>query len=121
MLQPSVASKNIALVIDGKTLTYALDDNLQDDFLKLCQYCRSVLCVRVTPFQKVTQYSIHTDANIWLYYCCTSQRAAFGYNTTLFAIFENCLLLLQAAVVKLVKDKLKKLTLAIGKLSLLLL
>ena len=42
-----------ALVIDGKTLAYALDQNLEHDFLRLASHCNSVLCCRATPFQKV--------------------------------------------------------------------
>ena len=46
--------KNIALVIDGKTLVYILDKraNLQESFLKLSSKCSSVLCCRATPLQK---------------------------------------------------------------------
>ena len=42
-----------ALVIDGKTLAFALDQNLEEDFLRLANHCNSVLCCRATPFQKV--------------------------------------------------------------------
>ncbi|PSN32447.1 hypothetical protein C0J52_17592, partial [Blattella germanica] len=46
--------KKRALVIDGKTLTYILDQrsNLQKPFLQLTRYCCSVLCCRATPLQK---------------------------------------------------------------------
>ncbi|XP_067841895.1 phospholipid-transporting ATPase VA [Heptranchias perlo] len=62
---------NFGLVIDGKTLTFALERTLEDKFLTLAQSCRSVLCCRSTPLQK-------------------------------------------SMVVKLVRDKLKVMTLAIG-------
>ncbi|XP_059502766.1 phospholipid-transporting ATPase VA isoform X3 [Stegostoma tigrinum] len=62
---------NFSLVIDGKTLTFALEKTLEDKFLALAQSCRSVLCCRSTPLQK-------------------------------------------SMVVKLVRDKLKVMTLAIG-------
>ena len=42
-----------ALVIDGKTVAYALEQNLEKDFLRLANHCNSVLCCRATPFQKV--------------------------------------------------------------------
>ena len=50
----SQGDKNIALVIDGKTLVYILDKraNLQESFLKLSSKCSSVLCCRATPLQK---------------------------------------------------------------------
>ncbi|KAD4585105.1 hypothetical protein E3N88_22706 [Mikania micrantha] len=41
-----------ALIIDGKTLTYALEENLKHEFLKLAVDCASVICCRVSPKQK---------------------------------------------------------------------
>uniref|UniRef100_A0A3Q1ARH9 Phospholipid-transporting ATPase n=1 Tax=Amphiprion ocellaris TaxID=80972 RepID=A0A3Q1ARH9_AMPOC len=43
---------DIALVIDGRTLTMALSPDLQERFVDLAKRCRSVLCCRVTPLQK---------------------------------------------------------------------
>ncbi|XP_069732333.1 phospholipid-transporting ATPase VA isoform X2 [Phaenicophaeus curvirostris] len=62
---------SLGLVIDGRTLAYALEPTLEDKFLALAKQCRSVLCCRSTPIQK-------------------------------------------SMVVKLVRDKLKAMTLAIG-------
>ncbi|XP_050297627.1 probable phospholipid-transporting ATPase IA isoform X3 [Anthonomus grandis grandis] len=42
----------IALVIDGKTLKYALTCELRNDFLRLCVSCKVVVCCRVSPMQK---------------------------------------------------------------------
>jgi phospholipid-translocating ATPase len=41
-----------ALVIDGFTLKWVLDDELKQKFLLLCKQCKSVLCCRVSPAQK---------------------------------------------------------------------
>lgn len=41
-----------ALIIDGKTLTYALEDNMKLQFLGLAVDCASVICCRVSPKQK---------------------------------------------------------------------
>ncbi|KAK6125049.1 hypothetical protein DH2020_041227 [Rehmannia glutinosa] len=41
-----------ALIIDGKTLTYALDDDMKHQFLNLAVDCASVICCRVSPKQK---------------------------------------------------------------------
>ncbi|GBG84313.1 GT47-family glycosyltransferase [Chara braunii] len=41
-----------ALVIDGRALTFALDDSLKDKFLELAVGCASVICCRVSPKQK---------------------------------------------------------------------
>ncbi|KAF2347977.1 P-type ATPase, partial [Trinorchestia longiramus] len=41
-----------ALIIDGKTLIYALTPDLRKDLLSLCTSCKSVICCRVSPSQK---------------------------------------------------------------------
>ncbi|XVE51921.1 hypothetical protein DITRI_Ditri02bG0078900 [Diplodiscus trichospermus] len=41
-----------ALIIDGKTLAYALEDNMKQQFLGLAVDCASVICCRVSPKQK---------------------------------------------------------------------
>lgn len=69
----SFAVHRLGLVIDGRTLAYALDKSLEDKFLAVARSCRSVLCCRSTPLQK-------------------------------------------SMVVKLVRNKLKVMTLAIGRL-----
>ncbi|XP_056012522.1 phospholipid-transporting ATPase VD-like isoform X2 [Ostrea edulis] len=68
---PKQKKQEYTLVIDGRTLAYALHEQMEDIFLQLAQKCTSVVCCRSTPIQK-------------------------------------------GSVVKLVRDKLNKLTLAIG-------
>ncbi|XP_024973098.1 probable phospholipid-transporting ATPase 4 [Cynara cardunculus var. scolymus] len=41
-----------ALIIDGKMLSYALEDDLKHQFLSLAVDCASVICCRVSPKQK---------------------------------------------------------------------
>ncbi|XP_057769317.1 probable phospholipid-transporting ATPase 8 [Salvia miltiorrhiza] len=41
-----------ALIIDGKSLTFVLSQNLEDPFLHLAINCASVICCRSTPKQK---------------------------------------------------------------------
>lgn len=41
-----------ALIIDGKTLTYALEEDMKLLFLGLAVDCASVICCRVSPRQK---------------------------------------------------------------------
>ncbi|VFQ69749.1 unnamed protein product [Cuscuta campestris] len=41
-----------ALIIDGKALAYALEDNIKHQFLDLAVHCASVICCRVSPKQK---------------------------------------------------------------------
>lgn len=43
---------DMALIIDGKTLKYALACELRTDFLRLCMCCKVVICCRVSPMQK---------------------------------------------------------------------
>lgn len=42
-----------ALVIDGATLAFALQDSMKGLFLEVTKYCKSVICCRATPLQKV--------------------------------------------------------------------
>lgn len=44
--------ETLALVIDGKSLTYALEREMEKDFLDLAVMCRAVICCRVSPLQK---------------------------------------------------------------------
>jgi phospholipid-translocating ATPase len=41
-----------ALVIDGKALTFVLEDDMKHMFLNLAIECASVICCRVSPKQK---------------------------------------------------------------------
>lgn len=43
---------SFALIIDGKALTYALEDDMKGNFLKLAVQCAAVICCRVSPKQK---------------------------------------------------------------------
>lgn len=44
--------ETLALVIDGKSLTYALEKDLEKQFLELAIMCKAVICCRVSPLQK---------------------------------------------------------------------
>ncbi|XP_021105831.1 probable phospholipid-transporting ATPase VA isoform X2 [Heterocephalus glaber] len=50
--KPAASGPSLSLVIDGRSLAYALEKNLEDKFLFLAKQCRSVLCCRSTPLQK---------------------------------------------------------------------
>lgn len=44
---------DMALIIDGRCLMYALDPNkLRTTLLKLSMMCKAVVCCRVSPLQK---------------------------------------------------------------------
>ncbi|KAJ1659306.1 aminophospholipid translocase [Dispira simplex] len=43
---------SLALIIDGKTLEFALQPDLEMIFLELATLCKSVVCCRVSPLQK---------------------------------------------------------------------
>ncbi|KAJ0725165.1 putative P-type phospholipid transporter [Helianthus annuus] len=45
-------SEAFALIIDGKSLAYALRDSIKDTFLELAVGCASVICCRSSPKQK---------------------------------------------------------------------
>ncbi|XP_053599624.1 probable phospholipid-transporting ATPase IA isoform X4 [Plodia interpunctella] len=42
----------VALIIDGTTLKYAMGCDLKKEFLDLCLSCKVVICCRVSPLQK---------------------------------------------------------------------
>ncbi|KAJ9119842.1 hypothetical protein QFC24_005556 [Naganishia onofrii] len=45
-------TEELALVIDGKSLTFALEKDISKVFLELALMCRAVVCCRVSPLQK---------------------------------------------------------------------
>uniref|UniRef100_A0A4W5PM87 Phospholipid-transporting ATPase n=1 Tax=Hucho hucho TaxID=62062 RepID=A0A4W5PM87_9TELE len=45
-------TSGFTLVVDGRTLEFALQEDLKGDFLELSRCCRSVICCRSTPLQK---------------------------------------------------------------------
>lgn len=49
---PESEPEVFALVIDGKSLGYALEKDLEKDFLDLAVMCKAVVCCRVSPLQK---------------------------------------------------------------------
>ncbi|KAJ3395913.1 hypothetical protein HDU92_004588 [Lobulomyces angularis] len=48
----SVDNEPLALIIDGKTLSYALEPDIALIFLELATHCKAVVCCRVSPLQK---------------------------------------------------------------------
>ncbi|XP_021300390.1 putative phospholipid-transporting ATPase 9, partial [Herrania umbratica] len=48
----SARSEAFALIIDGKSLSYALEDDIKNIFLELAIGCASVICCRSSPKQK---------------------------------------------------------------------
>lgn len=46
------ALDSLALIIDGHSLTFALEPELEDIFLNLATRCKAVICCRVSPLQK---------------------------------------------------------------------
>jgi phospholipid-translocating ATPase len=51
--QPRVGGNSgFAIVIDGETLSYALDPSIKSLFLSLGEQCDTVVCCRVSPAQK---------------------------------------------------------------------
>ncbi|EOO02767.1 putative phospholipid-transporting atpase 1 protein [Phaeoacremonium minimum UCRPA7] len=48
----TIETETLALIIDGKSLTYALEKDLEKLFLDLAIMCKAVICCRVSPLQK---------------------------------------------------------------------
>jgi phospholipid-transporting ATPase len=51
----------MALVIDGKSLDFALEEDVKDTFLELALLCKAVVCCRVTPLQKALVVKLVKD------------------------------------------------------------
>ncbi|ONK66265.1 uncharacterized protein A4U43_C06F5920 [Asparagus officinalis] len=51
-LLKSTSTEAFALIIDGKSLAYALEDDVKNSFLQLAVGCASVICCRSSPKQK---------------------------------------------------------------------
>ena len=49
------------MVIDGKTLEYALEDEFKLQFLELAKLCKTVICCRVSPLQKALVVKLVRD------------------------------------------------------------
>eukprot|EP00002_Diphylleia_rotans_P038240 TRINITY_DN867_c0_g1_i12.p1 TRINITY_DN867_c0_g1~~TRINITY_DN867_c0_g1_i12.p1 ORF type:complete len:1187 (+),score=232.09 TRINITY_DN867_c0_g1_i12:63-3623(+) len=57
----NVVVDNLALIIDGETLRFALDEKIKFLFLDLAKVCCSVICCRVTPRQKALVVELVKD------------------------------------------------------------
>lgn len=51
-MDASVLDSSLALIIDGHSLGFALESDLEDLFLSLATRCKAVICCRVSPLQK---------------------------------------------------------------------
>ncbi|XP_050457015.1 probable phospholipid-transporting ATPase IA isoform X6 [Cataglyphis hispanica] len=54
---------DVALIIDGSTLEYALSCDIRMDFVELCSACKVVICCRVSPIQKAEVVGLITNNN----------------------------------------------------------
>jgi len=71
-----------ALIIDGKTLTYALEDEMKYQFLALAVDCASVICCRVSPKQKALVFPLFPYAHVYEHVGIMS--------ILLFILFQKC-------------------------------
>jgi len=55
------SNSDLALVIDGNTLRYALEDALKFELLELAKLCKAVICCRVSPLQKAQVVKLVRD------------------------------------------------------------
>ena len=51
----------MALIIDGKTLNFALEEDVRETFLELAMLCKAVVCCRVSPLQKALVVKLVKD------------------------------------------------------------
>lgn len=70
-----------ALIIDGKTLAYALEDDVKYEFLTLAVECASVICCRVSPRQKAL-----------VRYICSTHKSDFTIHVALVSLLAFMIL-----------------------------
>jgi phospholipid-transporting ATPase len=51
-MEDALFDSSLALIIDGHSLGFALEEELEDLFIELGSYCKAVVCCRVSPLQK---------------------------------------------------------------------
>lgn len=61
LIDTTTSTSDSALVIDGRSLEYALRADLKRDFMKIALKCKSVICCRVSPFQKAEMVDLVKD------------------------------------------------------------
>lgn len=61
LLMRTTSTPDSALVVDGRSLEYALTPDLKSDFMKIALNCKSVICCRVSPFQKAEMVQLVKD------------------------------------------------------------
>lgn len=52
LINTTTSTPDSALVIDGRSLGFALTPDLRREFMRVALNCKSVICCRVSPFQK---------------------------------------------------------------------
>jgi phospholipid-transporting ATPase len=67
----------LALVIDGKSLKFALESDICEIFLELAILCKAVICCRVSPLQKALVVQLVKD------YVASSVTLAIGVSSFL--------------------------------------
>jgi phospholipid-translocating ATPase len=81
-------SESHALIIDGESLNFALDDECRDYLLELSCRCKSVICCRVSPLQKAQVVALVRKGLVccFLFNCFRVQcvcRLVMGQTTSL--------------------------------------
>lgn len=61
LLSRTTSTPESALVIDGRSLDYALSSGLKMEFMRVALECKSVICCRVSPFQKAEMVQLVKD------------------------------------------------------------
>lgn len=56
----NIARPPLSLIIDGKTLAFALEVPLDKKFLAIAKRCETVICCRAAPLQKVNKSAFTT-------------------------------------------------------------
>ena len=90
-------SRPVGLVIDGRTLMYALEESLNQKFLDLAKRCQVVLCCRATPSQKVgreitdnagKKVKVNRQMNTVIFNCSFAKKKDFKFTLWQISITE---------------------------------
>jgi phospholipid-translocating ATPase len=100
-----ISTASFALIIDGKSLTYALEDDVKFKFLDLALKCASVICCRSSPKQKALVRFLSILKLLSLFYIFFIEYSSGTYMKKHLQRFQ---------VTRLVKEVTHKVTLAIG-------
>ena len=89
------SSEALALIIDGKSLSCALEDDVKGLFLELALGCASVICCRCSPKQKaLVRFSFFFYVLLYFQFRCVCESTYFTSFQLFFYVQHKALYLI---------------------------